>query len=76
MSRQGTGARKGAVRQQVKPFIQNVHYFRDEGIRNPAAPYDHVVIFDEAQRAWDRKTADFMKRRKKIPDFQNLSRSS
>jgi hypothetical protein len=71
MSRQGTGARKGAVRQQVKPFIQNVHHFRDEGIRNPAAPYDHVVIFDEAQRAWDRKkTADFMKRRKKIPDFR------
>jgi hypothetical protein len=71
MSRQGIGARKGSVRQQVKPFIQNVHHFRDEGIRNPAAPYDHVVIFDEAQRAWDKKkTADFMKRRKKIPDFR------
>jgi schlafen family protein len=70
MRRQGIAARKGAVRQQVKPFIQNVHHFRDEGIRNPAAPYDHVVIFDEAQRAWDRKkTADFMKRRKKIADF-------
>jgi hypothetical protein len=71
MSRQGIGARKGSIRQQVKPFIQNVHHFRDEGIRSPAAPYDHVVIFDEAQRAWDRKkTADFMKRRKKIQNFR------
>jgi hypothetical protein len=70
LARLGNHVRKGVVRQQVKPFIQNVHHFRDEGIRNPAAPYDHVVIFDEAQRAWNReKTADFMKRRKKRPDF-------
>ena len=70
LRRQGPGVRKGAVRQLVKPFIQNVHHFRDEGVRNQDAPYDHVVIFDEAQRAWNReKTADFMKRRKKIPNF-------
>jgi hypothetical protein len=62
--------RKGAVRQRVKPFIQNIHHFRDEGLRTTSAPYDHVVIFDEAQRAWTRvKTADFMKRRKKIANF-------
>jgi hypothetical protein len=62
--------RKGLIRQRVKPFIQNVHHFRDEGVRSPEAPHDHVVIFDEAQRAWDReKTADFMKRRKKLPNF-------
>ena len=69
--RLGHRVRKGVIRQRVKPFIQNVHHFRDDGIRDPsAAPFDHVVIFDEAQRAWDsKKTADFMKRRKKIPDF-------
>lgn len=62
--------RKGAIRQQVKPFIQNVHHFRDEGVRTDAAPFDHVVIFDEAQRAWNReKTADFMKRKKGRPGF-------
>jgi len=40
-------------------------------LRRPGdAPFDHVVIFDEAQRAWNReKTSDFMKRRKKIRDF-------
>ena len=30
--------RKGAIRQKVKPFIQNVHHFRDEGVRNEAPP--------------------------------------
>ena len=62
--------RKGVIRQRVKPFIQNIHHFRDEGVRTQQAPYDHVVIFDEAQRAWTQdKTSDFMRRRKKISDF-------
>lgn len=65
--------RKGAVALEVKPFIQNVHHFRDEGVRTSGtreAPHDHVVIFDEAQRAWDLpKTADFMRKRKGLPAF-------
>jgi hypothetical protein len=72
LGRVGNTERKGAVRQRVKPFIQNVHHFRDEGVRSSAAPYDHVVIFDEAQRAWTQaKTSDFMLRRKKIPNFSS-----
>jgi len=64
------GVRKGTVRGEVEPFIQNIHHFRDEGLRNASAPNEHVVIFDEAQRAWNReKTADFMKRRKGRDDF-------
>jgi hypothetical protein len=71
LQRRGAGARKGEVRQAVKPFIQNVHHFRDEGLRRDDAPFDHVVIFDEAQRAWNlQKTADFMKRRKGFSDFR------
>jgi DUF2075 family protein len=70
LARVGNTERKGAVRQRVKPFIQNVHHFRDEGIRTTNAPYDHVVIFDEAQRAWTQaKTSDFMRRRKKLANF-------
>jgi hypothetical protein len=54
----------------VKAFIQNVHHFRDEALRDPSPPNDHVVIFDEAQRAWDaRKTSVFMKQRKNQPNF-------
>ena len=71
MPRLPKGTRRGSVLQRVKPFIQNIHHFRDDGVRDRhAPPYDHVVIFDEAQRAWDlRKTADFMKRRKKVSGF-------
>lgn len=62
--------RKGDIRQKVKAFIQNVHHFRDDGIRSSAAPSDHVVIFDEAQRAWNKKmTSDFMQRKKRQKNF-------
>lgn len=72
LTRVHNSERKGVVRQRVKPFIQNIHHFRDEGVRTESAPHDHVVIFDEAQRAWTQtKTADFMKRRKKIADFEH-----
>jgi hypothetical protein len=65
-----TPERKGVVRQKVKPFIQNVHHFRDEGLRSTGAPIEHVAIFDESQRAWNReKTAQFMKQRKGVSDF-------
>ncbi len=69
-ARPGNTNRKGVIGQRVKPFLQNVHHFRDDGLRTSAAPDDHVVIFDEAQRAWTReKTADFMKRRKNVLNF-------
>lgn len=63
--------RKGEIRQKVKAFIQNVHHFRDDGIRNTEAPpSDHVVIFDEAQRAWNKQmTSDFMTRKKGQKNF-------
>jgi hypothetical protein len=70
--RKGNGEtlRKGDVAQKVKAFIQNVHHFRDAGLRDESAPVDHVVIFDEAQRAWNQQqTANFMLRRKKRSGF-------
>lgn len=61
--------KKDAMR-TVSKFIQNVHHYRDEYLKDPEAPYDHVAIFDEAQRAWNLKqTASFMRRKKNIPDF-------
>ncbi len=62
--------RKGEVGQKVKSFIQNVHHFRDDGLRDTAPPFNRVVIFDEAQRAWDKPmTSSFMARKKNRPDF-------
>lgn len=69
----GEKVRKSVVGQKVKMFIQNVHHFRDEGVRTRdtrEVPDDRVVIFDEAQRAWNlEKTALFMKRRKGLSNF-------
>ena len=63
--RDGRALKKGVARQAAKAFIQVVHHFRDEGLRDPAPPPEHVTIFDEAQRAWNlAKTADFMQRKK------------
>lgn len=60
----------GDITQSVKAFIQNVHHFRDDGLRTLVAPLDHVVIFDEAQRAWDRAaTAAFIKKQNGRSNF-------
>jgi hypothetical protein len=51
-------------------FIQNIHHFRDEHLQNPQPPIERVVVFDEAQRAWNEKqTSNFMGRKKGYRDF-------
>jgi hypothetical protein len=68
---QGRKVKKGEAMSEVKLFIQNVHHFRDECLLDASRPpLEHVALFDEAQRAWNRKqTADFMRRKKNRPDF-------
>lgn len=62
--------RIGECRTAVKAFIQNVHHFRDDTIRTTDAPVDHVVVFDEAQRAWNAQMlGNFMKRKKGMTGF-------
>lgn len=67
----GRRIKKGEVMSRVKVFIQNVHHFRDEClIDSSSPPFDHVAIFDEAQRAWDHaQTEKFMRRKKNVPNF-------
>lgn len=66
----GQSPRKGDIAQPIKQFIQLVHHFRDSGLKSTEPPADHVIVFDEAQRAWNRrKTIDFMKRKKGRRDF-------
>lgn len=66
----GNRVKKGAALSEVKMFIQNVHNFRDACLADTKAPIEHVALFDEAQRAWNcEKTADFMRRKKKISNF-------
>lgn len=63
--------KKGEVLSSVKAVIQNVHHFRDECLKDlNKAPYEHVTIFDEAQRAWNQvQTSNFMQRKKNHPNF-------
>jgi hypothetical protein len=66
----GERVRKGKIAESVKAFIQNVHHFRDEALRETTPPIDHVVIFDEAQRAWNKiQTSAFMRAKKRVQDF-------
>jgi hypothetical protein len=64
---------KVEARRKVRSFIQPIHVFRDEGLTDDSPPREHVVLFDEAQRAWDvQKLANFMKggrRKRKVFDF-------
>lgn len=66
----GKGVRKGVVSGSVKAFIQNAHHFRDAALNEAGPPFEHVVIFDEAQRAWNlHQTTKFMEQKKKRPGF-------
>lgn len=74
-TKQGEKVRKGKVGESVKAFIQNVHHFRDDGLIDSGPPVEHVVIFDEAQRAWNlRQTASFMRRKKNRAGFSQSER--
>ncbi|MEI6190717.1 MAG: DUF2075 domain-containing protein [Chitinophagia bacterium] len=60
----------GSARDGVKAFIQIIHHYRDAYLNDLSAPFDHVAIFDEAQRAWNKQqTVNFMRRKKNKPDF-------
>ena len=67
---QGQKLSKKVAISRVNAFIQNVHHFRDEGLKSDAAPVEHVVVFDEAQRAWDQVHAErFMTRKRGLSEF-------
>lgn len=62
---------KTQARSEVQLFVQNVHHFRDDCLADVTRPpLEHVVLFDEAQRAWNQaQTAAFMQRKRNKPDF-------
>jgi hypothetical protein len=59
-----TGRRRRDCEHEVTTFIQNVHSFLRHHRDEPTArPHEHVVVFDEAQRAWNREQ---MKRKQAV----------
>src|SRR5690606_20310772 len=61
---------KSEAERKAKSFIENIHHFRDDNLKTDKAPIEKAVVFDEAQRAWQKEqVAKFMKTKKGIEDF-------
>ena len=66
----GQKVKKTEAHRDVAAFIQNIHHFRDHYIASTDPPDERVVVFDEAQRAWDDKKLSAKLREKRgIPQF-------
>ncbi len=53
-------------------IVHNKRYYSGEG--EQYLPYDHVAIFDEAQRTWDKKEhSKFVRGKSKVPNFPEWS---
>ncbi len=53
-----TGETLAESRRKIRTFIQGVHSFLKEYRANGKVPPERVVVFDEAQRAWDAKKVE------------------
>ncbi|CAH0310260.1 DNA/RNA helicase domain-containing protein [Roseomonas sp. CECT 9278] len=51
------GATTAAASERVEGFIQNIHRFLESHAEPGAPPPEEVIVFDEAQRAWDQAKA-------------------
>lgn len=68
-----TPVSKDSVKREVSSFIQNIHHFRDDYLETDKLPIEHIVVFDEAQRAWNRSQAEkFMTKKRGQVSF-NMS---
>jgi hypothetical protein len=53
------GKTRNDARREVRTFIQHAYLFRNEYAEHPERPLaEHVILFDEAQRAWDRRQVE------------------
>lgn len=67
----GEKLKRSDAEREAKAFIQNIHHFRDDNLKTEKAPIEKVVVFDEAQRAWQKEqVSKFMKTKKGIEDFE------
>jgi len=56
---------------KANTFIQNIHHFRDDALITDKEPTEKVVVFDEAQRAWNKEqSSKFMKQKKGYNNFE------
>jgi len=61
---------KKDAHRRTSAFIQNIHHFRDEYVGSRNSPVERVVVFDEAQRAWNKEQASrFMREKRDHSEF-------
>lgn len=66
----GNRVSKTTALRSTSAFIQIIHKYRDSFVDNDNIPPEHVVIFDEAQRAWTQDMiAKFMSTKKGLSNF-------
>lgn len=51
------GKARDEARRQARDALQIVHRFLDSLVEKDEVPVEHVIVFDEAQRAWDEAQA-------------------
>jgi hypothetical protein len=71
-SNPASGSRKVEYQRTCR-FIQNIHHFRDHYLDLSEIPDERVVIFDEAQRAWNQEQASKFMRTKRGRESFELS---
>lgn len=68
------GSSRPEADRRAKTYIQDVHRFLADAAQHEAAPpYERVVIFDEAQRAWDAEKCA-KKKRAEVSEAESMLR--
>ncbi|TCI75906.1 DUF2075 domain-containing protein [Exiguobacterium sp. SH0S1] len=57
---------------QNRTFVQRLYNYKMDYLRRQSAPSEHIIIFDEAQRAWDKNKVNQSLKKSNIP-ASNLS---
>ena len=65
--------KKTVALRETRAFIQNIHHFRDAALESNDPPIEKVIVFDEAQRAWNQEQTSLFMRKKRHKD--NFSQS-
>ena len=62
---------------ESRAFVQDMHrYIREHGLEHPERiPTERLIVFDEAQRAWDSHKIQNFYEKKKVPPDVDLNRS-
>jgi hypothetical protein len=67
---QGLPTSRASELTRASAFIQNIHHFRDEALQTTDPMIGKVVVFDEAQRAWNvEQTSKFMREKRGQASF-------